>query len=102
MSRPMPSAKFDSSLSGPFLKTATMPLAIRPNGKKLVQQAQFEDCESLGPVPGKSIHQVAILGFGTVGSAVARIFAERALNSVRSEERRVGKECRCRWSAYTE
>ena len=78
----MPSAKFDSSLSGPFLKTATMPLAIRPNGKKLVQQAQFEDCESLGPVPGKSIHKVAILGFGTVGSAVARIFAERALNSV--------------------
>src|SRR5438128_1908393 len=82
MSRPMPSAKFESSLAGRFLKTATMPIAIRANGRKLVQQARFEHRESMGLVPGKSIHKVAILGFGTVGSAVARIFAERSLNSV--------------------
>ena len=27
-------------------------------------------------------------------------FGEKAVNSIRSEERRVGKECRSRWSPY--
>ena len=34
-----------------------------------------------------------------IGAAIAQILAEFGAN-VRSEERRVGKECRSRWSPY--
>ena len=37
--------------------------------------------------------QIAVLGYGTVGSGVVEVIN-------RSEERRVGKECRSRWSPY--
>src|SRR5438445_4937326 len=34
-----------------------------------------------------------------VGASCARVLGE-AIGEIRSEERRVGKECRSRWSAY--
>ena len=62
--------------------------------------------------------KIAVLGYGTVGSGVVevldvnqKLIATRAkeeievkyvldLRNFRSEERRVGKECRSRWSPY--
>ena len=41
---------------------------------------------------------VAIGGDGTLRGAID--FKEQGVNVVRSEERRVGKECRSRWSPY--
>ena len=54
-------------------------------------------------VPGlfaPQYYMISLLGFGAmiaVLSCGARIAAER---TIRSEERRVGKECRSRWSPY--
>ena len=47
-------------------------------------------------------HQDLIHSVHIVGSALTQDFDPRNsdLNSVRSEERRVGKECRSRWSPY--
>src|SRR5690625_7735570 len=42
---------------------------------------------------------LAIVVLGGMGSQVGVILAA-ILITVRSEERRVGKECRCRWSAH--
>ena len=39
--------------------------------------------------------KVGVIGAGTMGQGIAKAFAQ-----VRSEERRVGKECRSRWSPY--
>jgi homoserine dehydrogenase len=79
----VPPARLEYSSSGRFSKTGTMPLAIRPNGKKRVQQARSEDSRPIGLVPGKSVRKIAILGFGTVGSAVGRVLAERDRDSIR-------------------
>ena len=38
--------------------------------------------------------------FGTGASIIAEELSERLDIPVRSEERRVGKECRSRWSPY--
>ena len=75
------------------------------------------DC-NLGVLDGKT---VAIIGFGSQGHAHSENLAESGVNVVvglrkgsahwekasefaathpRSEERRVGKECRSRWSPY--
>ena len=44
---------------------------------------------------------VMIIGAGPGGLMAARTAAQRGHNvTVRSEERRVGKECRSRWSPY--
>ena len=37
---------------------------------------------------------------GIAGLAVIRVSGHLALTALRSEERRVGKECRSRWSPY--
>src|SRR2546423_7068527 len=42
---------------------------------------------------------VAIIGYGSQGHAHAQNLRESGID-VRSEERRVGKECRSRWSPY--
>jgi pyruvate/2-oxoglutarate dehydrogenase complex dihydrolipoamide dehydrogenase (E3) component len=42
---------------------------------------------------------LAIVGAGPAGLSLA-LQAARALPEARSEERRVGKECRSRWSPY--
>ena len=43
-------------------------------------------------------------GVGTVGNAkcgdIMRMYLDIDDNGIRSEERRVGKECRSRWSPY--
>ena len=39
---------------------------------------------------------VAIVGLGLIGGSMAKSIKNRT----RSEERRVGKECRSRWSPY--
>ena len=63
-----------------------------------------------------SIEQIAVIGAGTMGNGIAQVCAvagyqvllvdvsdaalERGVATLRSEERRVGKECRSRWSPY--
>ena len=45
--------------------------------------------------------KVGINGFGRIGRFVFRAAMKRNdIQIVRSEERRVGKECRSRWSPY--
>ena len=50
------------------------------------------------------INKVHFIGIGGVGmSGIARVAKEKGMEvsgSDRSEERRVGKECRSRWSPY--
>src|SRR5699024_12432649 len=48
------------------------------------------------------LRQTAITGILAVGMVFVIISAEIDLSVGRSEERRVGKECRCRWSAADE
>src|SRR2546422_2834175 len=43
---------------------------------------------------------VVLLGFGQIGRTLAPLIAKVQGDAVRSEERRVGKECRSRWSPY--
>ena len=54
--------------------------------------------------------KIVIVGFGSAGLGITNLLAqfiedrglteEEARNRFRSEERRVGKECRSRWSPY--
>ena len=46
--------------------------------------------------------KVGVIGAGTMGQGIAKAFAQVDGYEValRSEERRVGKECRSRWSPY--
>jgi homoserine dehydrogenase len=74
----MPPFRLQVPLAGRFLPTRPAPVAIRSNGKKLVESARFAGRESLTRVSGEGVCNIAILGFGTVGSAVGRILAERA------------------------
>ena len=59
--------------------------------------------ESLFNILGDSIHDSVVLdlfaGTGSLGIEALSRGAKRCL-FVRSEERRVGKECRSRWSPY--
>src|SRR3712207_8827116 len=43
---------------------------------------------------------VVVVGGGIVGTGIAKEASRAGLSVVRSEERRVGKECRSRWSPY--
>ena len=43
--------------------------------------------------------KVAFIGLGVMGYPMAG-YISKAGHDVRSEERRVGKECRSRWSPY--
>ena len=43
---------------------------------------------------------VILSGFDPIRREVARIALEKLIVDGRSEERRVGKECRSRWSPY--
>jgi len=47
--------------------------------------------DETGAVPGSRVDRIAYLGFWEI---------ERGGVLIRSEERRVGKECRSRWSPY--
>ena len=52
------------------------------------------------PDPKKS-YEVIIVGGGGHGLGTAYYLAkEHGIKNIRSEERRVGKECRSRWSPY--
>src|SRR5690606_28850267 len=53
-------------------------------------------------VTGTSIKGAAPVGSNLVSVGVVDLEKAQAINlsALRSEERRVGKECRCRWSAY--
>ena len=58
--------------------------------------------------PNRTIFLVGMMGAGksTIGKALAALMGtkfvdlDRELEERRSEERRVGKECRSRWSPY--
>src|SRR2546425_13222606 len=57
-----------------------------------------EDYELLFTVPGRLSKLIPELHRGTPISAIGEIIRGRKM--VRSDERRVGKECRSRWSPY--
>src|SRR5438132_8674885 len=61
---------------------------------KELRQA-LEDSGGSGVLLGASGHQILLDGVPMGSSAGERSFAH-----LRSEERRVGKECRSRWSTY--
>ena len=44
--------------------------------------------------------RVAVFGIGGVGGYVCEALVRTGVGYFRSEERRVGKECRSRWSPY--
>src|SRR5260221_8926245 len=50
-------------------------------------------------VPNPAAGMIAFRTFLAIPSIVPRL-VDRATNPMRSEERRVGKECRSRWSPY--
>src|SRR2546430_12385789 len=63
-----------------------------------VCSSDLEWKEVLGAVLGRALK---LLAFGSTAGLLLGILASRVLASiVRSEERRVGKECRSRWSPY--
>ena len=53
----------------------------------------------MGILDGKRILVTGVLTEASIAFAAARIAQEQGAD-VRSEERRVGKECRSRWSPY--
>ena len=68
-----------------------------PAAQASLKSGKWERSKFLGlEVRGKTL---GIIGLGQVGSEVARRARGLEMN-VRSEERRVGKECRSRWSPY--
>src|SRR5260370_20003463 len=83
----------DSSVTGvqtcalPILSAAGIPVAYL-TAQMALDLAGFQ--------AGKTVLAPAI--GGSVGNAVTQL--ARALGAKRSEERRVGKECRSRWSPY--
>src|SRR5260221_3776089 len=50
--------------------------------------------------PSKGISSRAALAAGRVSLAFISVYLAGVVGPVRSEERRVGKECRSRWSPY--
>src|SRR2546426_3492982 len=80
------------------LKNTYGPVRLDVNGTALETGLQF-----LGSLIGDHAKTAigTLLGTGTVIGAGANVFdAVRPPKYVRSEERRVGKECRSRWSPY--
>src|SRR5690348_17714037 len=52
------------------------------------------------PYPVRALYASGVNILVTYPNSRRSIEALRSLDFVRSEERRVGKECRCRWAAY--
>src|SRR5258708_34297366 len=79
----------------PFLRTSEAIAHHFPETARLQNNSQWPPMSAktalgTGELRGKTL---GILGYGAIGREVARLAA-------RSEERRVGKECRSRWSPY--
>src|SRR5256885_16603862 len=75
-----------------------LPRAIRatPLGKPVGIQL-YTVKEEIGRDPAGTLRQLRRIGFGEVETAG---FGQLSAGQFRSEERRVGKECRSRWSPY--
>src|SRR2546425_13202046 len=70
----------------------------RAHGKSCPRQRAVQRVEGL-PVPGVDEQPLTVLGeCGRIARVRRRIHGRR--RHARSEERRVGKECRSRWSPY--
>src|SRR3712207_3772463 len=83
---------------------AHVPQVLGPDRKKLSKRhgaASVEDFAAQGILPEALFNYLALLGAGY--AADEEIFTPGELAErfrIRSEERRVGKECRSRWSPY--
>src|SRR5690348_2903164 len=81
--------------------------AIEVAGPVLTHSAQLTDADLVENASTKSqAHLLSIAQRLKLSEAVTDVLVERGdrrvVNKVRSEERRVGKECRCRWSPCEE
>src|SRR5206468_8997518 len=77
------------------VQTCALPIcARRPSGKTEVYLSAIEKCLSLGRRALVLVPEIALT------AQTVEIFQRRFQERVRSEERRVGKECRSRWSPY--
>ena len=65
------------------------------NPAKLDNPVEIEDMECL-----KRSGQAARQAFSKLATAFGQAFPDWTQRQLRSEERRVGKECRSRWSPY--
>ena len=85
----------------PLLFLITTPVAILATENPVaLQQSKTDLEEKLGPTIDKD-ESLPLVDEGTInfiGGKVIEYYKRRQLHEKRSEERRVGKECRSRWS----
>ena len=60
----------------------------------------MEDKKEIGRIPLHNLQAIVTFGYTGASPALMGACAQRNIELSRSEERRVGKECRSRWSPY--
>src|SRR5256885_15086682 len=77
-------------------------LSMRPSGEAAAQMLKVEGFLQRDPKDGQPISQKTEVYLGYTNGAlyVVCLCFDSEPNKIRSEERRVGKECRSRWSPY--
>src|SRR5256885_15509655 len=83
-----------SALAGAFAAAATLALIVATLGVALVRYVPIDILRlAVGII-------LILFGLKWLKKAILRYSGLKALHDERSEERRVGKECRSRWSPY--
>src|SRR5258708_25178422 len=78
------------------VQTCALPISDRDVGEPRTRFPSETSCASLQPHAATS----AVTGLLSIERAKKAARGSRCAGPVRSEERRVGKECRSRWSPY--
>ena len=99
-------SKNNISISNQATPVIQNPTSTKENNKSLNKQSTEKDITS--PIIGTAYHapEPGAKKFVEVGKKIKKgdtimiVEAMKTMNHVRSEERRVGKECRSRWSPY--
>ena len=79
--------------------TGAYALHALPEPERRDFERHLGDCEACSVEVHELSETATRLGLA-VSAAPSRELRERVLREIRSEERRVGKECRSRWSPY--
>src|SRR5438552_4631574 len=79
------------------VQTCALPISINTSSIQLIPANQIAMLAAAG-----SVRPTAIIGTALVATTVSTVVGIVSVKLLRSEERRVGKECRSRWAAYRE